>query len=130
MYNSFGMKLYYIAGCEYYMNLLYPVRVVGKAFRAVRIIRSDGYIDTIAERDWKKFRHYPLCFQCYHPSMLTWVWCIHNTVSPCRLYTEDCKPFTISTLIHHIARCSQPACIQMRTFLENRELWRTLVDFA
>lgn len=124
------MRLYYLPGCEYYNNLLYPVQVVGKAFRAVRVVRADGFIDTIAERDWPKFQHYPLCFHCYQPSMKTWIWCVRNTVSPCRKHSQNCNPFTERTLIYHIASCNQPACISMQHFLQNKELWQTLLEFA
>lgn len=129
-WSKFRVRVKFTTGCEYYTNLLYPVQVLGKAFRAIRIRRSDGYVDTIPERDWKKFEHYPLCSHCYKPSIRTWVWCIHVHISPCGKLADNCNPFTDKTLITHLINCNQPRCKGMQSWLREAGFWETLIQFA
>lgn len=118
------MKIVLQPGCEYYVNLLYPVVVRGTVFRATRIVQTNGHVMDIPDRDLNKWKHYPLCRRCFYPTKDLWLWCINNTVSPCgKHYDPDCHPFTSHSLMDHLFSCKELTCRKMLHFLQGRQNW-------
>ena len=106
-------------GCEYYTNLLYPVVVKGKMFRITRVVRSNGEIMDIEDRDLFLWKHYPLCKRCVYPSLELLEFCQVNTVSPCgKHYDANCRPFTDQTLALHLIECRAIPCRKLAHFLK------------
>lgn len=113
------MKIVLQPGCEYYVNLLYPVLVRGTVFRATRVLQTNGQFMNIPDHDLPLWQHYPLCRRCFYPTQELWEFCQHNTVSPCSHYYDSrCRPFTTQTLIQHIMTCQELTCRKMAHFLQ------------
>lgn len=116
------MKIQLKPGCEYYVNLLYPVVIQGQIFRATRVLQHNGNILDIPDHDLSLWKHYPLCRKCYYPDLALWQFCWDNTVSPCgKHYDYQCRPFTFQTLTQHLIFCHDIACRKMLHFLQARQ---------